>query len=164
MRFGAAGLTAATRGVGATRAVGVIGALALAAGIAAIAPAALAEDGLKASYRDSGIDPSFAPGWLSPERERQGFAAFHWRDSIGFSPTARMQWAYPMGHSSFGMSVASGKDFDSAPVVGADARQYGFFGRYSLAPDWSLSAETVSRDPNTLFRLQDLRIGVRRQF
>ena len=152
MRFVATGATPVTR------------ALALAAGIAVAAPAALAEDGLKATYRGPGIDPSFAPGWLNPERERLGFASFHWRDSIGFAPTARVQWAYPVGHSSFGMSVASGKDFDSAPVVGVDARQYGFFGRYSLAPDWSLSAETVSRDPGTLFRLQDLRIGVRRQF
>lgn len=147
-------------------AAGLIGtrALALAAAIAAAAPAALAEDGLKVTTRGTGIDPSFAPNWLNPERERLGFAAFQWRDAIGFSPTARVQWAYPVGHSSFGMSVASGKDYDSVPVVGVDARQYGFFGRYSLAPDWSLSAETLSRDPNSLFRLQDLRIGVRRQF
>lgn len=151
MRFRAAGVRAATR------------TLALAAGIAATFPA-LAEDGLRVTYRDSGIDPSFAPSWLNPERERLGFATFHWRDSIGFAPTARMQWAYPVGRSSLGMSVASGKDYDGAPAVGVDARQYGFFGRYSLAPDWSLSAETFSRDPNALFRLQDLRIGVRRQF
>lgn len=152
MRSLAAGLLPATR------------ALALAAGLAAAASATLADDGLKVTYRGPGIDPSFAPGWLNPERDRLGFTSFHWRDSIGFSPTARMQWAYPLGRSSLGMSVASGKDYDSAPVVGVDARQYGFFGRYSLAPDWSLSAETFSRDPNSLFRLQDLRIGVRKQF
>ena len=32
-------------------------------------------------------------------------------------------------------------------------RQYGLFGRYSLAPDWSLSAETLSREPGNLLRL-----------
>jgi hypothetical protein len=134
--------------------------------LAAVGAPASADDGLKLTYRGagSGLDPSFAPTWLNPERDRLGFASYHWRDAIGFSPTARMQWAYPMGHSSVGMSVASGKDFDAAPVYGVDTRQYGLFGRYSLAPDWSLSAETVSRDPTVLFRLQDLRIGIRRQF
>jgi hypothetical protein len=62
------------------------------------------------------------------------------------------------------MSVASGRDFYSEPMYGAEARQYGLIGRYSLAPEWSLSAETVSRDPGALFRLQDLRFGLRRQF
>ena len=126
------------------------------------------EDGLRLSSRSlagTGIDPSFAPGWLNPERDRLGFSAYHWRDAVGFTPTSRMQLAYPFGRqTSLGMSVASGRDFDSAPLYGAETRQYGLFGRYSLAPDWSLSAETVSRDPNTLFRLQDFRIGLRRQF
>jgi hypothetical protein len=141
-------------------------AFALAFWLAAACAPASADDGLKLTYRgsSSGIDPSFAPTWLNPERDRLGFASYHWRDSVGFAPTARMQWAYALGHSSLGMSVVSGKDFDAAPVYGAEARQYGLFGRYSLAPDWSLSAETVSRDPSVLFRLQDLRIGVRRQF
>lgn len=140
-------------------------AFALALWLAAVCVPASAEDGLKLTYRGSGsgIDPSFAPTWLNPERDRLGFASYHWRDAIGFMPTARMQWAYPLGRSSVGMSVASGKDFDAA-VYGVEARQYGLFGRYSLAPDWSLSAETVSRDPSVLFRLQDLRIGIRRQF
>lgn len=135
--------------------------------VAASAPA-LGEDGLRLTSRTAagaGIDPSFAPGWLNPERDRLGFSAYHWRDAVGFTPTSRMQLAYPLGgQTSLGMSVASGRDFDSAPVYGAETRQYGVFGRYSLAPDWSLSAETLSRDPNTLFRLQDFRIGLRRQF
>lgn len=141
-------------------------AYALALCLTAAGTPASADDGLKLTYRagGSGIDPSFAPTWLNPERDRLGFASYHWRDSIGFSPTARVQWAYPVGQSSVGMSVASGKDFDAATAYGIETRQYGFFGRYSLAPDWSLSAETVSRDPTVLFRLQDLRVGIRRQF
>ena len=131
-----------------------------------VAAPALGEDGLRLPARPGpGIDPSFAGGWLSPERDRLGFAQYHWRDSIGFAPNQRMQWSYALGaRSSFGMSVASGRDFFSEPVYGSDVRQYGLVGRYSLAPDWSLSAETVARDPGTLFRLQDFRIGVRRQF
>ena len=133
-----------------------------------LALAARAEDGLRLDSRTPsgvGIDPSFAPGWLNPQRDRLGFSAYHWRDAVGFAPTARMQLAYPMGgQASLGMSFASGKDYDSAPVYGADVRQYGLFGRYSLAPDWSVSAEALSRDPNTLLRLQDFRIGLRRQF
>jgi hypothetical protein len=131
-----------------------------------IASAAAGQDGLRMPGRaGSGIDPSFAGGWLSPERDRFGYAQYHWRDAIGFAPTQRMQWSYAFGqHSSFGMSVSNGRDFIAEPVFGADARQYGLVGRYSLAPDWSLSAETVSREPGSLFRLNDLRIGLRRSF
>jgi hypothetical protein len=38
------------------------------------------------------------------------------------------------------------------------------YGRYSLNPDWALSAETLGRDATGLFRLQDFRIGVQRRF
>jgi hypothetical protein len=132
-----------------------------------IALPAMAQDGLKLPARgEQGIDPSFAGGWLSPERDRLGVPRYYWRDSIGFAPSQRMQWSYAVGqYGSLGMSVASGRDFESAPIYGQETRQYGLFGRYSLAPDWSLSAETtVSRDPvNSLLR-QDIRIGLRRQF
>jgi hypothetical protein len=133
----------------------------------------LAQDGLRLPARPgAGLDPSLAPGWLGPRSEqagseRFGFGSgpFLWRDSIGFAPTQRMQWSYAFGaRSSLGMSMASGRDYLADPVYGVDARQYGLIGRYSLAPDWSLSAEAVSRDPGTLFRLQDFRIGLRRQF
>ncbi|MBV8032184.1 MAG: hypothetical protein JO035_11805 [Betaproteobacteria bacterium] len=127
---------------------------------------ALAEDGLRLPVRPgAGIDPAFAGGWLSPERDRFNYAPYHWRDSIGFAPNQRMQWSYALGaRSSFGMSVTSGKDFLSEPVYGTDVRRYGLIGQYSIAPDWSFSAETVSRDPGALFRMQDLRFGIRRQF
>jgi hypothetical protein len=127
---------------------------------------AVAQDGLRMPGRaGSGIDPSLAGGWLSQERDRFGYSQYHWRDAIGFAPTQRMQWSYAFGQQgSVGMSVANGRDFAAEPVYGADARQYGLVGRYSLAPDWSLSAETVSREPGSLFRLNDFRIGLRRSF
>lgn len=135
-------------------------------GLLLAASSAFGQEGLRLPARPgAGIDPAFAGGWLSHERDRFGFAQYQWRDSIGFAPTQRMQWSYAVGaRSSFGMSVSQGRDFLADPVYGADARQYGVIGRYSLAPEWSLSAETVARDPGTLFRLQDLRIGLRRQF
>jgi hypothetical protein len=131
-----------------------------------------AQDGLRLPGRGwgtgaagTGIDPSFAPGWFNPERDRLGLAPNHWRDAIGFAPTHRVQWSYAFGqHSTMGISIANGRDFDAAPVFGAESRQFGFFGRYSLAPDWSFNAETTSREPRSLFRLQDFRIGLRRQF
>ena len=102
---------------------------------------------------------------LSPERTHLSFAPYHWRDSIGFAPVQRAQWSYALGsRASLGMSVANVRDFITEPVYGAEVRQYGVIGRYSFAPDWSLSAESIAREPNTLFRLQDFRIGVRRQF
>jgi hypothetical protein len=132
-----------------------------------IALPASSEEGLRVPMRadGSGIDPSFAAGWLSPQRERS-FAPHHWRDAVGFAATTRAQWSYSFApRTSLGMSVASGRDFDTAPIFGAETRQYGFFGRYSLAPDWSLSAEALAREANSsLFRLQDFRIGLRRQF
>ena len=58
-----------------------------------------------------------------------------------------------------------GRDFDSSPIYGAETRQYGLFGRYSLAPDWSLIGEaTSSRDPVNSLTRQEFRFGLRRQF
>jgi hypothetical protein len=137
----------------------------------AIAPSAVAQDGLRLPERaiesitgGSGIDPAFAGGWFSPDRERIVLAPNNWRESVGFATASRIGWSYPLGQHSFGMSLASGRYFDTAPIYGTEAYQYGLFGRYSFAQDWSVSAETVSRMPGTLFRLQDFRIGLRRQF
>ena len=130
-------------------------------------PALGQDGGLKASSRgEQGIDPSFAAGWLNYERDRLGFERYHWRDATGFLPSQRMQWSYTFGQSgSLGMSFMSGRDFESSPIYGAEARQYGLFGRYSLAPDWSLSAETtLTRDPINSLTRQEYRIGLRRQF
>jgi hypothetical protein len=123
------------------------------------------QEGLRPPGRVSGygLDPSYVQDWLHLER-RLGLAPSHWRDSIGFVPASRVQWSYPIGQYSLGMSLASGRDYESAPVHGTEVRQYGFFGRYSLTSDWSVNAEAVSRDAGTVFRLQDFRIGVRRQF
>ncbi len=110
---------------------------------------------------ETGLDPSLARGWLAPTYDRFGFATYRWKDAVGFAPASRMNWAYDFGQrGSLGMSYANG-NYDPATL---DGRQYGLFGRYSLTPDWSLSAETVSREPGALLRLQDLRIGFQRRF
>lgn len=110
---------------------------------------------------EPGLDPSLASGWLAPSYDRFGFARFQWKDAVGFAPGSRMNWSYAFGErGDLGMSYANANQ-DPAAV---DGRQYGVFGRYSLSHDWSLSAETVSREPGTLFRLQDLRIGFQRRF
>jgi hypothetical protein len=129
-----------------------------------IAMPAISQDGLRLPSRaaGSGLDPSLAQNWLVAEPRI--FAPHNWRDAIGFAPTARVQWSYPMGQHSLGMSLASGREYESAPILGAETRQYGLFGRYSLTQDWSLNAEALSRDAGTVFRLQDFRIGLRRQF
>ena len=131
-----------------------------------VAIPALSQDGLRLPSRTGGwgLDPSLAQGWLATESDRQGLAPNNWRDAIGFSPAARLHWSYPLGHHSLGMSLASGRDYESAPILGAEMRQYGLFGRYLLSPEWSLNAEYLSRDQGPLFRVQDLRIGLRRQF
>jgi hypothetical protein len=109
---------------------------------------------------EPGLDPSFARGWLAPRYDPYGFARYQWKDAVGFAPSTRMNWSYAFGErGSLGMSYANGA-YDPA----TDGRQYGLFGRYSLNPEWSLSAETVSSQPGTLFRLQDLRIGFQRRF
>jgi hypothetical protein len=124
------------------------------------------QDGLRPPLRaEPGLDPSFAPGWLNPEGDAARFTGYHWRDAIGFAPLTRLQWSYGLGkRSSLGMSLSTGRDFDAAPVYGVETRRYGIVGSYSLAEDWSLSAEGIFRDPNGLLRPQDLRIGLRRRF
>jgi hypothetical protein len=130
-----------------------------------IALPALGQEGLRLPARSLGfgIDPSFAPNWYRPERDRS-LAPNNWRDTIGFAPSGRLQLSYPLGQHSLGMSMASGRDYEAAPIFGTETRQYGLFGRYWLSPDWSVNAESVSREPGSVFRLQDFRIGLRRQF
>lgn len=137
----------------------VLVAAALCAALAAAAPS-LAQNGIRLPERgEPGLDPAFARGWLAPVDERFGFAQYHWRDAIGFAPGMRMHWSYSFGErGSLGMGYANGREFDQ------DQRQLSVFGRYWLSPDWALSAETMSRDPSGLFRLQDFRIGVQRRF
>jgi hypothetical protein len=140
--------------------------LCVAAVSAAVSGMAFGQDGLKVPTRgEPGLDPSLASGWLSPERDRLG-SRYYWRDAAGFSEGQRMQWSYNLGRNySLGMSVANGRDFDSSPIYGAETRQYGLFGRYTLAPDWALIGEaTSSRDPVNSLSRQEFRFGLRRQF
>jgi hypothetical protein len=132
--------------------------------VLAAALPALAESGLRVPQRgEPGLDPSLARGWFAPHFDRFGFANYQWKQAMGFAPSERMNWSYAFGdRGSLGMSYANGRDIDPATVI--DARQFGLFGRYSFAQDWSLSAEAVTREPGTLFRLHDLRIGVQRRF
>jgi hypothetical protein len=121
---------------------------------------AWAQSGLRVSERaESGLDPSFARGWLAPEYDRFGFAAYQWRDVYGFAPGPRMRWSYAFGErADLSMSLASPREWDLEP------RPLSLFGRYWFSPDWAVSAESLSRDPTGLFRLQDFRIGVQRRF
>lgn len=127
--------------------------------LAAALPA-LAQSGLRLPDRsEPGLDPGFARGWLAPDFDRFGFATYHWKDAVGFAPSQRMNWSYSFGErSTLGLSMASPRDFDY------DQRQLSVFGRYWFAPDWAVSAESMSREPSGLLRLQDFRIGVQRRF
>jgi hypothetical protein len=120
---------------------------------------AFAQSGLRLPQQgEPGLDPTFARGWLAPDYDRFGFALNHWREAVGFGPGQRMHWSYTLSSgSSLGMSMAN------SPYVD-EQRQYSLYGRYSLTPDWALSAETLGRDASGLFRLQDFRIGVQRRF
>jgi len=119
-----------------------------------------AQSGLKLPERGQlGIDPGMARGWLAPEYDRFGFAAYQWRDGFAHSP--RMSWSYALGErASFSMSLNNAiiRESDLEP------RPLSLFGRYWFAPDWALSAESQSRDASGLLRLQDFRIGVQRRF
>jgi hypothetical protein len=119
---------------------------------------ALAQSGLRLPQQgEPGLDPSFARGWLGPDYDRFGFMLNNWRETVGFAPGQRMNWSYTLNdRSTLGMSVGNNYYLDE--------RQLSLYGRYSLTPDWALSAETLSRDPSGLFRLQDFRIGVQRRF
>ena len=125
-----------------------------------VALPALAQSGLRLPERgEPGLDPRFARGWLAPEYDRFGFAAYQWRDAYGFAPSERMRWSYTFGQrASFSMSLANPRDSDWEP------RPLSLFGRYSFSPAWALSAESMSRDATGLLRLQDFRIGVQRRF
>jgi len=129
------------------------------AGLLAALPAA-AQSGLRLPERaEPGLDPNFARGWLAPEYDRFGFAAYQWRDVYRFAAGPRMRWSYAFGErASLSMSLASPRDWDY------EARPLSLFGRYSLSPEWAVSAESLSRDASGLLRLQDLRIGVQRRF
>jgi hypothetical protein len=119
-----------------------------------------AQSGLRVPERaEPGLDPSFARGWLAPEYDRFGFAAYQWREIYGFAPGPRMRWSYAFGErADLSMSLASPRDSDLEP------RPLSVFGRYWFSPDWAVSAESQSRDATGLFRLQDFRIGVQRRF
>jgi hypothetical protein len=70
-----------------------------------------------------------------------------------------MNWSYTFSdRGSLGMSMASTRESDY------EQRQLSLFGRYWFASDWAVSAETLSREPTGLLRLNDFRIGVQRRF
>jgi hypothetical protein len=125
---------------------------------------ALGQAGLRLPERaEPGLDPAFARGWLAPEYDRFGFAAYQWRDSTGFSNAApRMSWAYSLGQrADISLSYSQ---FNSSRDFEYD-RQVSLFGRWWFSSDWAVSGEAVSRDqPGFLPRVQDFRIGVQRRF
>ena len=120
---------------------------------------ALGQSGLRLPQQgEPGLDPTFARGWLAPDFDRYGFALNHWRETVGFAPGQRMNWSYTLNERSMlGMGMGNNYYYD-------DQRQLSVYGRYSLTPDWALSAETLSRDPAGLLQLRDFRIGVQRRF
>ncbi|MFL6573372.1 MAG: hypothetical protein ACJ8G4_16560 [Burkholderiales bacterium] len=130
---------------------------ALVIALAAAAPV-YAQSGLRLPERsEPGIDPGFARGWLAPEFDRFGFASYQ-AMGMNLAPPQRMHWSYSFGErTSLGLSVNS-RDYDYDP------RALSVFGRYWFANDWAVSAESMSREPTGLLRLQDFRIGVQRRF
>jgi hypothetical protein len=137
-------------------------ALAAACALVAVLPAwgqAGGQAGIRPPERsEPGIDPRFARGWLAPEFDRFGFAQYQWRDAMGFAPSPRMHWSYSFSdRGSLGMSFSNARDYDPE-------RQMSLYGRYWFSTDWALSAESMSREPGRIFRMQDFRIGVHRRF
>jgi hypothetical protein len=125
---------------------------------AVAATGAGAQSGLQPSTA-LGLDPTFARGWLAPDFDRFGFVTHPWREATGFAPAQRSHWTYSVSpRSSFGMSYANREFVDN------EARQMSLYGRYWFSQDWALSAESLSREPGGLLRLQDFRIGVQRRF
>lgn len=124
-----------------------------------VALPASAQSGLRLPDRgEPGLDPTFARGWLAPNFDRFGFANHHWKDAVGFAPSQRMNWSYTFSdRGSLGLSL-HGRELDY------EQRQLSVFGRYWFANDWAVSAESQSREPTGLLRLQDFRIGVQRRF
>ena len=127
--------------------------------VSLLAGEALAQSGLRLpTTGEPGLDPTYARGWLAPDYDRFGTALHNWREAVGFAPGQRMQWTYTLSdRSSLGMGMQNSRDLD-------DQRQLSLYGRYSLTQDWALSADSLSRDPSGLLRLQDFRIGVQRRF
>lgn len=124
--------------------------------------AASAQSGLKLPERgEIGIDPTFARGWFAPEYDTFGFAAPHWRDAPSLAAGAsRMRMSYAFGsRTSLGMSLSRESYYSEL-----EQRPLSLFGSYHFTQDWALSAESLSRDPLGLFRLQDFRIGLQRRF
>ena len=132
--------------------------LLVAVALSAALPAS-AQSGLRLPERgEPGLDPTFARGWLAPNFDRFGFANHHWKDAMGFAPSQRMNWSYTFSdRGSLSLSL-HGRELDY------DQRQLSVFGRYWFANDWAVSAESQSREPTGLLRLQDFRIGVQRRF
>jgi len=128
--------------------------------LALTAGQALGQSGLRVPLQvEPGLDPAFARGWLAPDYDRFGFALNDWREAVGFAPGQRMNWSYTLSErSTLGMGYGNARD------ALEEQRQLSFYGRYSFAQDWALSAETLGRDASGLFRLQDFRIGVQRRF
>jgi len=120
---------------------------------------AFAQSGLRLpTTGEPGLDPTYARGWLAPDYDRFGTALHNWREAVGFAPGQRMQWTYTLSdRSSLSMAMQNSRELE-------DQRQLSLYGRYSLTQDWALSAESLSRDPSGLLRLQDFRIGVQRRF
>ena len=120
---------------------------------------AFAQSGLRLpATGEPGLDPGYARGWLGPDYDRFGTALHNWREAVGFAPGQRMQWTYTLSdRSSLSMAMQNSRELE-------DQRQLSLYGRYSLTQDWALSAESLSRDPSGLLRLQDFRIGVQRRF
>ena len=116
------------------------------------ASSAFGQSGLRLPDRgESGLDPSFARGWLAPEYDRFGFAnSYPWRP--------RNEWSSAVvDRGNLGLSLSRrDSEFDQRPMS--------VFGRYWFSQDWAVSAESLSRDTTGLFRLQDFRIGVQRRF